>query len=89
MRKKILAFLTTILFACANLQAAPTHEGAANNAQPVVLYGKTSGGALKAFRTDSDGNIQTSGGGAGPLETTVLYGDGTKTGPTNGAIRQL
>lgn len=63
MRKKILAFLTTILFACANLQAAPTHEGAANNAQPVVLYGKTSGGALKAFRTDSDGNLQTSGGG--------------------------
>ena len=60
MKKLILAILTITLLATATyVWATATSETGDTSAVPVMLYGKTSGGAFKQLLVDADGILQT------------------------------
>lgn len=57
--KKIIVFLTILALFAPAAYATPRGESEANDAAPLVLYGKTSTGSLVAIKTDASGNVQT------------------------------
>jgi len=58
MKLWIVLIALTLIFTPAAL-ATPEREGSADDAPPIVIYGKDSDGVIRPIRTDADGVVQT------------------------------